>query len=280
MAESSFWERSCESCLEEQKQVKARTFCSECHQFLCEKCSNWHLRFKKSKSHHLIDLVSFTNKPYSSATNEVQLSSDLLETLTISDNTVLYSTQVAVEKKDVKTIQLPKDMQIEPSRLKVTKCLEFSIESLEDKERLNVRGLASLKDAIAVAVYRLDSTKFLRVYDRQGNFLPSTQVSQEIWGMTPVDHDTFATCGSENKVYIWNIDHKQGLSKLDDGKAFNVDSYISQGIHFNGTYYCVLEVDFNTILVLHGQKWKASKEDRPERSFWKKDSVWLGHTHG
>ena len=46
----------CDPCIEEGKNSTAVKYCSDCEEKLCGECSGFHLRFKKFKSHHVIDL--------------------------------------------------------------------------------------------------------------------------------------------------------------------------------------------------------------------------------
>ena len=79
-----------------------RTICNECRELYCQNCSDYHLRFKATRDHHLIDLHPKYGKPQTKtkeSADEADLSSDFVEQLTVRENTVLYRAQVAVECK-------------------------------------------------------------------------------------------------------------------------------------------------------------------------------------
>jgi hypothetical protein len=60
----------CDPCTEEGKNAKAITYCTDCEEKFCGECSGSHLRFKKFKSHHVIDLSSIGSRiPPSSKIN-------------------------------------------------------------------------------------------------------------------------------------------------------------------------------------------------------------------
>ena len=109
-------EKLCEVC----GKHKVRTLCYECREAYCQDCSDYHLRFKATRDHSLIDLhprydqnqtskrAESTDETESSSdflpsvketssTEETELSSDFLEHLTVTENTVLYRAQVAVD---------------------------------------------------------------------------------------------------------------------------------------------------------------------------------------
>ena len=48
----------CDPCTEEGKNSKAIKYCTDCEGKVCGECSVSHPRFKKTKSHHVIDLSS------------------------------------------------------------------------------------------------------------------------------------------------------------------------------------------------------------------------------
>ena len=96
--------RVCEACGE----GTVRTICEECREFYCQNCSDYHLRFKATRDHHLIDLHPKYGDPKNKTTepaDEAELSSDFVEQLTVTENTVLYRAQVAVERDENTTVQ-------------------------------------------------------------------------------------------------------------------------------------------------------------------------------
>lgn len=60
----------CDPCTEEGKNSKAIKYCTDCEEKYCRECLGSHLRFKKFKSHHVIDLSSIGSRiPTSSKIN-------------------------------------------------------------------------------------------------------------------------------------------------------------------------------------------------------------------
>ncbi|KAK3108968.1 hypothetical protein FSP39_019916 [Pinctada imbricata] len=260
MASASVSEWLCEPCKEDGKEIKARTHCYECHELLCEPCSITHLRFKRSKDHHLIELVQFmqkstsendqsTPKPTSTSVNEDELASDFLKTLTLTEDTVLYhGAQVAVESTSVtsKPEKRTTPKQADPRRLKATKCREFSVKRLEDKKKVNVRGVLCVSDHVVVVD---NDNNMLKLFDQNGTYLSSTELKEYTWGITCVRDSMFATCGFGNTVYLWTV---RGQTIVSEDVSYHVD-HRAHSIHYNGTYYCVLHRDNNAITILDKQ---------------------------
>ncbi|KAK3109001.1 hypothetical protein FSP39_020700 [Pinctada imbricata] len=260
MASASVSEWLCEPCKEDGNEIKARTQCYECHELLCEPCSNHHLRSKISKHHHLIELVQFmqkstskndqsSSKPTSTSVNEDELASDFLETVTLTEDTVLYhGAQVAVESTSVTSKQekrtTPK--QADPRRLKATKCQEFSVKRPEDKKEIWVRGVLCMSDKVVVVDYY---NNVLKLFDQNGTYLSSTELKNYTWGITCVRDSKFATCGLGNTVYLWTV---RGQTIVSEDVSYHVD-HDAHGIHYNGTCYCVLHRDNNAITILDRQ---------------------------
>ncbi|KAK3109067.1 hypothetical protein FSP39_022175 [Pinctada imbricata] len=260
MASASVSEWLCEPCKEDGNEIKARTQCYECHDFLCEPCSNHHLRSKISKDHHLIELVQFiqkstsknessTSKPTSTSVNEDELASDFLETVTLTEDTVLYhGAQVAVESTSVKSKQEKRttSKQDDPRRLKASKCQEFSVKRPEDEKKVNVKGVLCVSDNVVVVD---KDNKTLKLFDNNGTYLSFTELKASTWGITCVCDSMFATCGTSNTVYLWTV---RGQTIVSEDVSYHVDHW-SHGIHYNGTYYCVLHQLDNAITILDRQ---------------------------
>ena len=82
--------RICEACGE----GTVRTICNECREFYCQNCSDYHLRFKATRDHHLIDLhpeYGDQQKKTSESADEVELSSDFVEELTVTEHRIVPS---------------------------------------------------------------------------------------------------------------------------------------------------------------------------------------------
>ncbi|KAK3108527.1 hypothetical protein FSP39_009954 [Pinctada imbricata] len=267
MASASVSEWLCEPCKENGEDIKARTQCNECHELLCEPCSNHHLRSKISKHHHLTELVQFiqkststndpsTSKPTSTSVNEDELASDFLETVTLTEDTVLYhGAQVAVESTSVTSKQEKRTIskQDDPRRLKATKCLEFSVKRPEDKKKVYVTGVLGVSDNVVVVDY---DNNMLKLFDYNGTYISSTELKHYTWGITYVRDSMFATCGGGNTVYLLAI-CTQGIfrrrrSVVREDVSYHVDHW-ADGIHYNGTYYCILHRWDNAITILDRQ---------------------------
>ncbi|KAK3108134.1 hypothetical protein FSP39_001797 [Pinctada imbricata] len=260
MASNPLAERLCEPCEEDDKQIKARTLCYECHSLLCEPCSNYHKRLRGTKDHHLIELVQFlqkststndpsTSKPTSTSVNEDELASDFLETVTLTEDTVMYhGAQVAVESTSVtqKSEKRTTPKQPDPRRLKATKCQEFSVKRPEDKEKVWVTGVLCVSDKVVVVN---KENYVLKLFDQNGTYLSSTELEDHTWGITFIRDSIFATCGFSNTVYLWTV---RGQTIVSEDVSYHVD-HSAHGIHYNGTYYCVLHRDYNAITILDRQ---------------------------
>ncbi|KAK3109185.1 hypothetical protein FSP39_024810 [Pinctada imbricata] len=260
MASPSVSEWLCEPCKEDGKDIKARTQCYECHELLCEPCSNHHLRSKISKHHHLIELVQFiqkststndpsTSKPTSTSVNEDELASDFLETVTLTEDTVLYhEAQVAVETTSVTSKQEKRttSKHADPRRLKATKCLEFSVKRPEDKKEVYVTGVLCVSDKVVVVD---NDNKKLKLFDQNGTYLSSTELKDYTRGITYVRDSMFVTCGYGNTVYLWTV---RGQTIVSEDVSYHVD-HRAYGIHYNGTYYCVLHRWDDAITILDRQ---------------------------
>ena len=63
-------ETICDPCSEKNKRLVAEKYCSDCEEKLCTECTEWHLRCKAFRSHHVIDLSSVGSRiPPSSKIN-------------------------------------------------------------------------------------------------------------------------------------------------------------------------------------------------------------------
>ena len=271
-----------------------RTICNECREFYCQKCSDYHLKFKARRDHHLIDLHPKYGDPQQEtkeSADEAELSSDFVEQLTVTENTVLYRAQVAVDRdvdpkageeygtvkkrdgnKDTKkrssstqnktanpgdgtanevettsSHRLAKDSQIK----------QFSIKRPDDKKNADVRGLVVFNQNIIVA----DSiNKKLKLFDLSGVYLSSVDSEHEVWGISAVKGNCFATSGVDEQVRLWTL---RGKAIVSEDISYTVD-HTSHGIHYNGTYYCVLHQRDNAITVLNTQGTQVRKIVRTE----------------
>ena len=89
-----------------------------------------------------------------------------------------------------------------------------------------------------------------------GRYVSSIDSRHQVWGITKVNHNRFVTCGlDENIIYMWTFSDKNIVA---DDVSYRVD-YYANGIHYNGTYYCVLHQTYNAITVLDKQGYKSGR---------------------
>ena len=287
--------RICEACGE----GTVRTICNECREFYCKNCSDYHLRFKATRDHHLIDLHPKYGDPQKETTesaDEAELSSDFLEQLTVTENTVLYRAQVAVDrelntaadaecgtiskrdeitkkKKGAFSMQgetenldegtARKDKTISSTRLvKDSKIGQFSINRQDDKKNADVRGI--LVSTLNIIVADGPNEK-LKLFDLSGKYLSSVDSIHYVLGITAVNENCFATCGVDEYVRLWTL---RGKAIVTEDISYDVEND-SHGIHYNGTYYCVLHRWNKAITVLGTQGRQVRKIVRKE-AFGKK----------
>ena len=207
-----------------------RTICNECREFYCQTCYDYHLRFKATRDHHLIDLHPKYGDPQKETTesgDEAELSSDFVEHLTVTENTVLYRAQVAVErtinpkvglergvipkrdgnqgtKKGPSSTQdetanpdegtARKDKTLSSARLvKDSKIGQFSINRPDDEKNAVVGAILVLTENIIVADC---PNKKLKLFDLSGVYLSSVDSEHHVLGITAVTGNCFATCGT------------------------------------------------------------------------------------
>ena len=215
-----------------------------------------------------------------SSTEESELSSDFLEHLTVTENTVLYRAQVAVEgrtqgnidsgegagahaKGNIGRHTIGTDAPGTGNRTKHKKPVvkqstsyapameividsdieQFNIKRSEDMRRADIRGIVVLSDKTIVSDI---CNRRLKLFDMDGKYVSSIDSRHQVWGITIVNNDRFATCGLDRNIYIWTL---RGETIVAEDVSYHVD-HDSYGIHFNGTYYCVLHRDDNVITVL------------------------------
>ncbi|KAK3096598.1 hypothetical protein FSP39_001564 [Pinctada imbricata] len=180
-----------------------------------------------------------------------------METGTLTDDTAMnYGAQVAVESTSVtsKSEKPSTSKQVDPRRLKATECLFHNVKRQEDIEKCYVTGVLYIPGHIVVVDYY---NHVLKLFDLSGIYVSSTGVNDNTLGITCVDDCTFATCGLSNTLYLWTL---RGSTIVSKDVSYQVDDYV-HGIHYNGTYYCVLHVhrDDNTITVLDRQGTQVRK---------------------
>ena len=67
----------CDPCTEEGKNSTTIKYCSDCEGKLCGECSGFHLRSKKFKSHHVIDLSSIGSRMPTSSKINCEIHTDI-----------------------------------------------------------------------------------------------------------------------------------------------------------------------------------------------------------
>ena len=210
---------------------------------------------------------------------QAELSSDFVEQLTVTENTVLYRAQVAVErevepragavrdaipKRDQnKGMQkgsystqgattksegtAKKDETVCSDRpTKDSKIEQFSIKRPDDKRNAEVRGILVLSQKIVIAD---EPNRKLKLFDLNGEYVSSVDSKHLVWGITSVTGNRFATCGLDTEVHLWTLRAK---AIVTEDVSYGVD-HDSHGIHYNGTYFCVLHNMDNAITVLDKQ---------------------------
>ena len=268
--------RVCEACGD----GTVRTICNECREFYCQNCSDYHLRFKATRDHHLIDLhpkYGDQQTATKESADEDKFPSNFMEHLTLTENTVLYRAQVAVDRKvepqaGVERGAIPKRDENKGTKkessstqdetanqgdgtvnkdetpgsdrlVKDSKIEQFRIKRPDDLINAKARGILVLSQNIIVA----DSCNAkLKLFDLNGEYTSSVVSKHEVWGITAIKGNRFATCGIDKQVRFWNL---PGKTIVTEDISYDVD-HTSDGMHYNGTYYCVLQHQGNTITVL------------------------------
>ncbi|KAK3082799.1 hypothetical protein FSP39_005585 [Pinctada imbricata] len=262
MAGTSFSERFCIACKKEGKELKARTFCLECHTLLCESCSKHHQVLGITKDHSLLELVlfgdtsTFHQEPTKSCkppTNDEKLASDFVEQIVLSDDSSLCSqgATLATEPRSGKdsttqTFNIDTSNAKEERRMKATKSLTFDVNEPEYENDIYVRAILCISDTVIVAD---TENEVLKLFKRDGTYLSSEEISDPIWGIAKVSSNRFVTCGKKKKVLLWTLVDK---SKASLDVTYRVD-HSAQGIHYNGKYYCVIHRKANAIAILDWQ---------------------------
>ncbi|KAK3108243.1 hypothetical protein FSP39_003947 [Pinctada imbricata] len=243
MALSTKLGKVCQSCGREGK-YNTMYLCYQCNGYHCEDCSLLH-----NKDHLLIPLTTDTQTSTDHSTSKPATTSALESNV---EGNVLYQREGEI----VNSTSLEQDkstVYTNPRPLKATKCLTFSVERPEDKKKVWLTGLLCLLDNVVV----VDAdNKVLKLFDQSGTYLSSTKLKDYTSGITYVGDGTFATCGG-NTVCLWTIKNRQGIFTrgkriVSEDVSYHVD-HTTYGIHFNGTYYCVLHREDNAITILDRQ---------------------------
>ena len=158
-----------------------------------------------------------------------------------------------------------------PSDISVTKVLEFSTKRPDDVEDVNIHGVLTLDDKFVIVD---DENRQLKLYTESGEYLCSETIPKTTWGITKVDSDRFATCGYGEQIFMWKI-FENKISQ--EAKTYNVD-LDAYGIHFNGTYYCVLHHLNNAVTILDEQVNQVRKFSIKEVLGKKVDFGWDIHS--
>ena len=130
-----------------------------------------------------------------------------------------------------------------PSDVRVTKMSEFSTARQEDKNDVYITGVLILGDKFVIVD---DGNKTLKLHRENGEYQSSIALPEATYGITQIDGDRFATCGYGERVMLWKM-HENEISPQNE--SYKVDN-LAHGIHFNGTYFCVLHNDDNAVTIL------------------------------
>ena len=261
----------CEAC----KENKVRTICDECREFYCENCSDYHLRFKATREHRLIDLFPLREtdqqKPADEEVfqppeatpppaGETELSSDFRKSLTMGANTVLYrAAQVAMgggpevlEAGDSaqKSGHSEKENSYSVSAAQIAvqgQVGQCSIKTSLYSKDMNVRGILILCDKVIVA--DCDNSK-LNLFDLYGTHLSAEYSIHRISGIAKFTDSQLVTYGDDNQIRFWTLRGK--VIKSNDG-TFNVGTGFSNAISYNGTYFCATQLLPNVIKAIDMQ---------------------------
>ena len=85
----------------------------------------------------------------------------------------------------------------------------------------------------------------LKLFAEDGECLSTTPLTHETHGITEIDCDRFATCGVGNQVFFWKI---KGDTIIQEDISYEVE-HVAHGIHYDGTYYCVLHPGQNAVTI-------------------------------
>ena len=238
-------------------QTKVRTMCYECRELYCQGCSDTHLTFKWLMNHTLIDLdppqssiktdENRKENVASSSDNEAntELASDFLEQVVVTEKTVLYRAQVAVENDKKKTAT--QDVERKPrnvSDIRATKLCDFRAKVKDDLTEPYINAVLILGDTFIIVD---NHNRKLKCFTESGQYLSSADLTDSTWGITKIACDQFATCDYK-KIILWNFSGH--TIQADDKKYLYTVEYDAQALHFNSTFYCVLHRKENAVTIL------------------------------
>ena len=126
----------------------------------------------------------------------------------------------------------------------VSKIEQFSIKRTDDQSQAEVHGILALGQNIIVA----DSpNEKLKLFNLTGVYLSSVDSNHGVYGITAVTESQFATCGTDTCMRVWNLCG----DALKESSSYELDYDSNCGMHFNDTYYCVLNSWEHAITVLN-----------------------------
>ena len=103
-----------------------------------------------------------------------------------------------------------------------------------------------MSDKIVVSDTR---NKKLKLFDMDGRTVSSIDSRHHVHGITIVNRERFATCGLYKNINLWTL---RGDIIVAEDVSYKVD-HNSYGIHYNGTYYCVVHRNNSAITILDTQ---------------------------
>ena len=157
--------------------------------------------------------------------------------------TLRLDASVELNKGDVASSDATNTLPCNYSDIRATKLFEFSTKRPEDVKEVYITGILSLLNKFIII--DRDNRK-LKLYSENGEYLSSTNLIEDTYGITQVEGVQFATCGLGLQIFLWNM---EGNTIIPDEKRFKLD-HDAYGIHFNGTFYCVLHRLDNAVTIL------------------------------
>lgn len=162
----------CDLCLEDNDQVKANAFCSDCVQYLCESCDKVHRRGATTKQHKTLkgkDLPSKVVKTEDVGNNKPE------EAHTVNSDTKRHQ---SIDKASLKAWIERKPVYVK----------QFDLKFPSDEKAPEIQGLIVMSDG---ALLMCDhKNKKLKLFDSEYEPLSEVSLPNEPWGIISIKPDT------------------------------------------------------------------------------------------